>query len=167
MEHEILKQITDVEADNMLSDLKDLQADKERFEMIAKARIDRIRNDLNLKAKNIDSSTQFIKSQLQAYFLIVPKKATKTQMTYSLLSGKLIMKKPTIKIQHDDKKILEWAKDNASEYVKQEPKLEWSKMKADLEIDGTTLVNKVTGEELTDIDGLSLEEVGEIFEVKF
>lgn len=161
---EIFKVKNDVDADNLISEIRDLQADRSRFEMIYKAKMEQVKADFERQTSIIDKEIEFNKSMLQAYFLTVPAKATKTQRTYKLLSGKLVMKNPTTKIAHDDKQILDWAKENASEYIKQESKLDWSKMKENLIIKDDKILTR--DGEILEIDGLKLEQVNEQFEIK-
>ena len=160
--------ISEVAADDLIMGIRKMQDEKKRFESIATQQIQAIKDRLEVKNQLLEDAVQFSKDQLRAFFLTVDKKQTKTQESYSMLSGKLIMKKPTIKIVHDDSKILKWASENAKEYVKETltSKLDWSTFKKDLDIDNGMIVNKTTGEELSTIEGLSLEEVGEIFDIK-
>lgn len=155
-------------ADNLITEIKDLQADKERFTEVAKNKCESIAAELENRSLKIDNEIEFKKAQLKAYFMTVERKSTKTQETYSMFSGKLVLKKPTTKIVHDDAKILEWCQTNASEYVKQTivNKLDWKGFKDVLDINGSTIANKVTGELLEGIEGITVEEVGEQFEIK-
>lgn len=163
-----LRVLTEIEADEMITNIRELVQEKNRFEVIATGKIENIKEQLERKTEVIDKEIEFMKSQLRSFFNTVERKSTKTQESYSLLSGKLIMKKPTVKIAHDDNKILEWAKENASDYIKQTivNKLDWATFKKDLDINGTKIVNKATGEVLEGVEGLAIEQVNESFEVK-
>lgn len=157
------------QADNLITEIKDLQADKERFAAVAKMKCENIAAELERKTKAIEDQVQFKKDQLKAFFDTVEKKSTKTQESYSMFSGKLVMKKPTIKIMHDDNELLEWAEDFAPYYVevKETKKLKWSEFKNDLSItESGMLVRKDTGEVMEGTRGLYTEKVNEIFEVK-
>jgi hypothetical protein len=115
----------------------------------------------------IDDEIQFMKDQLAAFFLTVPTKETKTQHSYSLLSGKLVMKKATQKIAHDDEKLMKWISENAQQYGRTTftNKVAWDTLKKDLIITSGIIMNKVTGEVLHDI-GLTIEEVAPQFDIK-
>jgi DNA gyrase/topoisomerase IV subunit A len=156
------------QADNLIIEIKELQADKERFTEVAKKKCENIMAELENRSSKIDNEIEFKKAQLRAYFMTVERKSTKTQETYSMFSGKLVMKKPTVKIKHDDKKILEWAEHNASKYVDQTVinKLNWRELKEILVISNGMIINKATNEVLEGVEGLSIEEVGEQFEIK-
>lgn len=159
--------MTDTQADNLVEEINELKAEKERFRTISMEKIDYINNTFRTKADKIDGEVQFKKDQLAAFFLTVDKRETKTQQSYSLLSGKLILKKATKKIIHDQSKVLEWAKANTKEYVKDTvtSQLDWKGFKSNLDIVGSQIVSNNTGE-VMDIDGLSIEDVKESFDVK-
>lgn len=160
-------EITDTQADDLITEIKALQEEKQRYELIATQQIQVITDKLQAKHKYIESSIQFNKDQLRAFFTTITPKDTKTQQSYNLLSGKLVMKKPTYKIAHDDIKLLEWAEQNGQHYVevKQVTRLDWKGFKENLVITNGMIVNKVTKEILEGI-GLTIEEVSESFEVK-
>ena len=161
-------EITDTQADDLITEIKALQEEKQRYELIASQQIQVITDKLQAKHKYIESSIQFNKDQLRAFFLTVERKSTITQESYSLLSGKLVMKKATQKIIHDQSKTLEWAKINAIEYIKDTvtSQLDWKGFKENLVISNGMIVDKVTGEELSHVEGLSLEDVKEVFDIK-
>ena len=161
-------EITDTQADDLITEIKALQEEKQRYELIASQQIQVITDKLQAKHKYIESSIQFNKDQLRAFFLTVERNSTKTQESYSLLSGKLVLKKATHKIVHDDEKIAKWAQTNASEYtkIKATTVLDWSAFKKDLIIlTNGQIVNNIT-KEILEVEGLSLEDVSESFEVK-
>ena len=162
-----LYQMTDVQADEMLEQVMDLRSEKGRFETIAAGKIGIIQEDLSHKMGKLDKEIQFMKDQLRAFFLTIKPKNSKTQQSYSLLSGKLIMKKATTRLTHDDKKIAEWCNHNASEYIKRFVinELDWMELKKDLSISNGIITNKITGEVLEGI-GLTIEDVPESFDIK-
>jgi len=159
--------LNDTGADNLILDIQSLKEDKERFTIIANQQIKVITDKLEAKNKTIDDGIEFNKSQLRAFFLTVDKKSTKTQESYSLLSGKLVMKKETIKFKHDDEQILRYCNSFAKQYVKSTVKesLNWSELKGNILIHNGMIVDAETGE-IIDIDGLSLEKVEPRFDIK-
>ena len=160
--------IEEWQADNLITEIKELEFDKSRFELTAEKKCESIMEDLERRTSKINDEIEFKRSQLKAFFLTVERKNSKTQESYSMLSGKLIMKKPTQKITHDDKKLLEWAEHNASEYIDQTVinKLKWAELKKVLAIRNGLIVNEATGEALEGIKGIGIEEVKEQFEIK-
>lgn len=109
-----------------------------------------------------------MKDQLRAFFNTVKSKETKTQRSYSLLSGKLVMKKASRKIVHDEEELLEWAEQFATSYVevKEVKKLKWAEFKKDLSIESGMLIRIDTGEIMEGTSGLYTEEVKESFDIK-
>lgn len=82
-----------------------------------------------LTAKRTDACAS-VESMLALYFSTVPHKRTKTQETYALPSGKLVMKQPPTQFKRDDAALGQWLK--ASGYgdlveTKLEPK--WGELK--------------------------------------
>jgi len=162
--------MNDLQADEMITAIRELQADRNRFEAIANGKIVQIEESLNLKKESIEKEVQFMKDQLQGYFTTVKKKESKTQESYSLLSGKLVMKKATQKIAHDDeklKKYLDQDSDNRNKYLNKSIliKLDWAGLKKDLSIKNGMITNSVTGEVLEDT-GITLEDVQASFDIK-
>jgi phage host-nuclease inhibitor protein Gam len=78
-----------------------------------------------------DFATENLETMLAAYFETVPHKKTKTQETYSLPGGKLILKTQNPEYKRDDKTVIEWLKANGQDqFVKVEEKLDWAGLKA-------------------------------------
>jgi len=156
------------QADNLITEIKDLQADKERFTEVAKKKCEIIMGELETRSLKIDNEIEFKKAQLRAYFMTVERKSTKTQETYSMFSGKLVMKKPTQKIKHDEEKLKTYLLNNAEGYLKEivTTKIDWAEFKKELVVDNGNVFNKTTGQYLDDREGITLEDVAESFEVK-
>lgn len=160
--------MNDIEADEMLAEIREFEAEKNRFEMIANAKIDNIKQELDRKTTSLDNQIQFMKDQLRAYFLTVPAKETKTQKSYSLLSGKLVMKKSKDTFDYDKDKLLEAAKkdDALKEFIKTKEEFNWGEFKKNLAIKDGSIVNSNTGE-LLGIEGLTIKECPEEFQIKY
>ena len=86
------------------------------------------------KSKEITEQTDFetmnLERMLAEYFTTVPHKKTKTQESYSLPGGKLIMKTQNPEYKRDDAKVIAWAKANGLPFVKTKEELAWSDLKA-------------------------------------
>lgn len=87
------------------------------------------------KEKEITEQTDFdtmnLERMLADYFATVPHKSTKTQESYTLPGGKLILKKQNPKYTRDDSTVIEWLKANKMpQFVKIEEKLDWEGLKA-------------------------------------
>ena len=78
-----------------------------------------------------DFNTAVLERKLMEYFHTVPHKKTKTQESYPLPGGKLILKTQNPEYKRDDKKVIEWLKANKGEqYVKVKEELDWASLKA-------------------------------------
>ena len=118
------------------SDAKALWA----LEQIKKARADR---DFWVewyaqKTKEIKEQTDFntmnLEARLAEYFATVPHKSTKTQESYSLPGGKLILKKQNPEYKRDDKAVIEWLKKNYDgQFIKVTEALDWAGLKGKTE----------------------------------
>lgn len=100
------------------------------------------------KAKRDAKQARMIQ-YLRDYAEIVPMKETKTQKSYPVPGVKLVLKKATTKMEHDDAVILQTLKEQGRrEYIKTvtTEKLDWAGLKKELVetgeiIDGVTVVD--------------------------
>lgn len=100
------------------------------------------------KAKRDAKQARMIQ-YLRDYAEIVPMKETKTQKSYPVPGGKLVLKKATTKMEHDDAVILQTLKGQGrEEYIKTvtTEKLDWAGLKKELAetgeiIEGVTVVD--------------------------
>lgn len=77
-----------------------------------------------------DFDTMNLERMLAEYFATVPHKKTKTQESYKLPGGKLVLKVQNPEFRRDDKAVIDWAKANGfGQYVKVEEKLAWAELK--------------------------------------
>jgi len=96
--------------------------------------------------KRRDARVAFFEEKLKPYFGMVPKKATKTQMSYALPSGKLVLKKQAPEFERDDAVLLPWLKENGfDEYVKTKESVDWAGLKKIVEVAGYTDVDGNSG----------------------
>lgn len=93
---------------------------------------------------------------LADYFGTVPHKITKTQESYQLPSGKLVLKNLQPEYIRDDQKLIEWCKENGhSDCVNVKETLNWAELKKRGAIMGNTMIDPNTGEE---IPGITINE---------
>ena len=113
---------SDQKAEWCLHKIREAQAETERWKRFYAER-----------AKAIEESNMFriarLKQKLLPYLMSVPRKDTKTQQKYSLLSGDLILKKEHTRIDHDDEALLPWVKKNAYEFVRVKESVDWRSLK--------------------------------------
>lgn len=152
-EKEPFKVDCDSKADWCIKIIKQEEAETERL-------IDTINQEIDiLKAKKerlqsqLQSKTGFLKGKLAEYFDTVEKKELKTQLKYILPSGSLVFVKPSVRYDRDNEKILNWlTENNKYEYIKTNPTVDWSSLKAN--------------EDITKIDGVTAIPVEARFEVR-
>ena len=109
--------------------------------------------------RDAERETSYLSALLEAYFETVTKKATKTQETYTLPSGKLKRKFAAQKIEHDDETLMQ----AYPAYVQQKPTLAWGELKKRLAIQGGVVLDTETGEI---VSGASVFNVPAVFTVE-
>lgn len=114
---------TDAKAEWALKKIKEARADRDTWVAWYKAKIAEI-------TEQTDFDTMNLEKMLADYFARVPHKVTKTQESYKLPGGKLVMKTQNPEYKRDDKVVIEWLKSNGRpEFVKVEEKLDWAGLK--------------------------------------
>ena len=104
-----------------------------------------------------DRETAWLMMKLEEYASMVPMRETKTQKVYKVPGGKLVLKKATTKLEHDDETILRVLKDQGrDDMIKRQvvEKVDWLNLKKEL---------LETGEI---IEGVTTVEVPEMFTVQ-
>ena len=91
---------------------------------------------------------------LEAYMKTVPAKETKTQKSFVLPSGKLVLKLAKVRYEHDDEALLAWCKETAPDMVRVKETPAWDAIKKQI----------LAGGELP--DGVTPVEDPESFEVE-
>jgi hypothetical protein len=87
-----------------------------------------------VKAK-CEARIAFFEGMLQRYFATVPHKETKTQESYALPSGKLVLKKQGPDYERDDALILAWLKANDGDrFVKTKESVDWAELKKKIDV---------------------------------
>ncbi|WFD09758.1 host-nuclease inhibitor Gam family protein [Tepidibacter hydrothermalis] len=167
-ERETWKIDNDNTADWALDKIKESREEYERFEKVAMAKIEQVKAALDQEKKKMENETGFFESKLREYIETVKTKDTKTQKTYSLPSGKLVIKKDKEDFKLDKEKVLENLKklEGYEDYIKTKEDLAWGDLKKNLAIADGQIINKTTGEVL-DIEGLGVEVKSGKFEIKF
>jgi len=154
---------TDEKAEWALKKVLAAKKEKERLLALIDAEHDRLDQKGDAVCKQYENETSYLLFKLGEYFRTVEHKETKTQESYQLLSGKLIFKKPTQKIEPDEEAFLAWCKQNAPEYVRQKESVAWGDIKKQMVVDGNTVIYGATGEVVT---GVSVTETAGVFDVK-
>ena len=165
VEKETFKVDSDQKADWVIRKIKSEEEDLNRLVNCAEAIINEYKQkieDYKTKFKNKTSHFYFL---LQEYFKTVKPKETKTQKKYTLPSGDLVLKKPSIKFIRDDDKFTKWLKENNYEgYIKTIEKAEWGDFKKALKV--TYKDGNIITENGEVVDGVVGEETEEEFVIK-
>lgn len=104
--------------------IREAQEDVQKWEAHYANQLQKVKDEAQ---KTIDYFTAL----LEEYFSSVPHKATKTQETYSLPTGKLIRKKQQPEYERDDEKLVPWLKQNfMGQLVKTKESADWAALKA-------------------------------------
>lgn len=167
-EKEGFKVDNDLKADWCMEKVNDARCEYERFKSVAMAKIEQIQAALDQEKKKMESETSFFESKLREYLETVKTKDTKTQKTYSLPSGKLVIKKDKADFKLNKEKVLENLRslEGYEEYIKTKEDLAWGDLKKNLVIDNGTIINKATGE-ILEVEGLEIEIKPGAFDIKF
>jgi hypothetical protein len=113
--------------------------------------------------KAADESVVYFTAKLGEYFSTVPHKATKTQESYSLPGGKLILKQQQPKFETDDDVLVPWLEANGrTGLVKIKKSADWATLKKSLNFVGTNAVT-VDGEI---VPGVKVEQRQNVFKVE-
>lgn len=159
--------VSDLMAEWALKQIKKAEEERDRLVALAKEEIDDLERQIEIHTLRCENSTNYLKGKLQEYFNTVEHKETKTQESYKLLSGSLVMKKPTQKMVPDKDKLLAYVKENnMPEFVKVKEEVDWALYKKECEIVNGKVVTVETGDVLPE-DIISVEEVAGEFNIKF
>ena len=158
---EVDERVTAVQAqmDERVYEVRLLDQEEAELDALLEKRIEEIKAAHAVKVEKIGSRRTQLLTELRVLVDQVPSKETKTQMKVTLLSGDVVVKKPTLDFNYDKKVLLENAESTGlTEYIKtKEVKdFDWTGFKSKLEIqeDGS-IVNTETGE-VVEIEGLSV-----------
>ena len=91
-----------------------------------------------------DRTVAWAENNLRGYLDMVPAKATKTQRSYELPGGKLVLKHQAPKFETKDEELVPWLKANRPELVKIKESSDWENLKKELKIspEGTSMVTE-------------------------
>lgn len=137
----------DYTADKALERLEQAKRDFDRAKEIGLRRIEEITAQMQAAEERYQKIAQPIKQQLTAYMRTADCRETKTRYSYQLLSGKVVLKKPTQKLVPDRKALAEYLQESGqTEYIKLAPEPAWGEYKKRLKIVGDTVIDIDTGE---------------------
>ena len=155
--------------DEKVEEIHQVEQEQAELQALLDTRIQKIRDSFQGKFDSLNSRKEYLMTELRTLFDQVPHKETKTQAKVTLLSGDVVVKKATVKLDYDKKVLLENAEQTGlGEYIttKEVKDFDWASLKAKLEIqeDGS-IINTETGEVL-EIEGLGVLPVAEQVVIK-
>jgi hypothetical protein len=156
-------QITDDrKADWAIEKVLEKNAERDRLLAIADAKIKEIQAMKAEITEKVSKETSYLTSLLFGYFQTITPKQTKTQSTYPLLTGKLVLKKQNPEFVRDEKEMLPWVENNAPEMVKVKKEVAWGELKKLTTVDGENVVLESTGEVIPGVKAVARDDVFEV-----
>ena len=153
----------DKKADWAVETILEAEAERDRLIDLANAKIKAINEQKAQFADKCANSTSYLRMLLRNYFESVkPSTSTKTQETYKLLAGRLVLKRQAPEFVRDDKAMVEWAESSAPDYIKVSKSVNWSDLKKATTLDGETVVYTETGEVVPGVVAKAREDVFEV-----
>lgn len=146
-----------------LRKIKEIRADRDRLQAGCQDQIDFYTARAEAIRKQAEANEGYFAGLLADYFTSQPHAKTKTQETYALPGGKLILKHPAAKVDKDDAKLLAWCKANAPDKVVVKETPAWGELKKECKAVDGGYVHTATGELLP---GVTLTEQPDEFVVE-
>lgn len=128
---------SDRKADWCLRQIKEKQDEIDRwtehYKQLAQAITDQLNDDIAFFSAQLE---RYLMRQIDNKFT----KATKTQISYQLPAGKLILKHQEPEYKPNDEILVPWLEQNNPEFVKVKKTADWSGLKKTLTLNGDTLI---------------------------
>lgn len=152
--------------DKLVDEIKNFKAQQSQWDALLKEKIAEATAKVEEEKAKLQRAIDYNMSQIVVEFRQVEANETKTQKKVSLVSGDIILKKATEKIDYDKDKLLAYAKEKGmNDYIETKESFKWADFKKTLAITGGAIVDTATGEAIS-IDGLSVITEEEKLEVK-
>lgn len=158
----------DKTADWALEQIKIAEAERDRLVGLANDKIAELTEQIEALKSSCDSDTAYLKSCLFEYFGTVPHKETKTQSSYKLLSGSLVLKKESTKIEHNDEALLKYLEENdGKDYIKIKKTIDWAEFKKNLTVsESGEIIDSEIGT-IIPVEACKIVDVPASFNIKF
>lgn len=152
----------DRKADWAIRKIKTERAERDRLVALADEQIRELMEKKRELTERCETRTAHLGMLLRLYFDTVETTATKTQETYKLLSGKLVLKRQAPEYQRDETALLPWAKENMPGLVQVKESVAWGELKKLTALDGESVVLAETGEVVPGVVAVHREDVFEV-----
>lgn len=151
--------------DKLVEEIKNFKAQQSQWDALLKEKIAEATAKVEEEKAKLQRAIDYNMSQIVVEFPQVEAKETKTQKKVSLVSGDIILKKATEKIDYDKDKLLAYAKEKGmNDYIETKESFKWGEFKKTLTITDGAIVD-ADGVVLK-VDGLSVVVEEEKLEVK-
>ena len=156
----------DMKAEWVLTKIRHINSDRKKQKDELARQMQFYQDQMDLVDKQADSEVEFFKSMLVPYFADRMEggftKSTKTQTTYKLPTGKLVMKKPQPSYERKDEELLPWLRANRPDLVKVVESPNWAELKKTVKVMGDSVVT----EDGEIVPGVKVTEHEETFDVE-
>lgn len=156
----------DMKAEWCLSKIRMVRAEQKREKDELARQMQFYQDQMDMIDKQADEDVTFFESMLIPYFAERMEsgftKATKTQTTYKLPTGKMVLKHQEPTYERNNAELLPWLKANRPDLVKVEESPNWADLKKTVKVVGESIVTK-DGEI---IPGVKVTEREDKFEVE-
>lgn len=136
----------DMKAEWVLSKIRRIRADQKKETDELERQMQFYKDQIAAVDKCADEDVAFFESMLTGYFANRMEegftKETKTQISYKLPTGKLMIKHQAPEFEKDEAAVIAWAKQNGGQYVKTKESLDWDKLKKTISVVGENAVTK-------------------------
>ena len=151
--------------DKLVEEIKNFKAQQTQWDALLKEKIAEATAKVEEEKAKLQRAIDYNMSQIVVEFPQVEAKETKTQKKVSVVSGDIILKKATEKIDYDKDKLLAYAKEKQlTDYIKIKEEFNWGDYKKTLNIVDGNIVD-ADGVVLK-VDGLSVVTTEESLEVQ-
>ena len=136
----------DMKAEWVLSKIRGIRSEQKKEKDELTRQMQFYKDQMDMIDKQADEDVAFFESMLIPYFAERMEsgftKSTKTQTTYKLPTGKLILKKQDPTYDRNNAELLPWLKKNRPELVKVEESPNWSELKKTVTVVGESVATK-------------------------
>lgn len=152
--------------DNIVEETLKLKASMDEWDAMLKAKIESITSKVNDEKGKLQRAIDYNMAQIKTQLPNLQLKDSKTQQSLKTVSGQIVVKKATQKLEADKEKLLTFAKaNNLNQFIKVKEEFNWAEYKKGFSISDGHIINTATGETVS-LDGLSIVDVEEKLEVK-
>ena len=156
----------DMKAEWVLNKIRKIRAEQKKENDELTRQMQFYKDQMDLVNKQADDDAAWFESMLTPYFADRMEggftKSTKTQTTYKLPTGKLVLKHQAPEYERKDDELLPWLKKNRPDLVKVTESANWAELKKTVKINGENVVT-ADGEV---VPGVKVTEREDKFEVE-